>query len=104
MPTVGNRAQLFQVLQEGAASIRAFGVLKLGVFGSFARDTPTPQSDVDLFVEFIPGEKTLKNLLGLSRSLEALLGRKVELVTHGALNPYTGKYILEEVQYVPLAA
>jgi len=92
-----------RTLQEGTASIRAFGVLKLGVFGSFARDTPTPQSDVDLFVECIPGEKTLKNLLGLSRFLEALLGRKVELVTRGALNPYTGKYILEEVQYVSLA-
>ncbi len=104
MPGIGNRSQVFKVLQEGAASIRAFGVLELGVFGSFARDTPTPQSDVDLFVEFIPGEKTLKNLLGLSRFLEALLGRKVELVTRGALNPYTGKYILEEVQYVSLAA
>lgn len=76
----------------------------MGVFGSFARDTVTAQSDVDLFVEFIPEEKTLKNLVGLARYFETLLDRKVELVTLGALNPFIGKYILEEVQYVPLAA
>ena len=104
MPAVGNRAQLLQILQGNAASIQAFGVLKLGVFGSFARDTATPQSDVDLFVEFSAAKKTMKNLLGLSRFLEALLDRKVELVTPGSLKPYIGKYILEEVQYVPLAA
>ena len=104
MPVAENKTQLLRILQEGSSSIRSFGVLKLGVFGSFARDTVTAQSDVDLFVEFISEEKTLKNLLGLSRSLEALLGRKVELVTLGALNSFTGKYILEEVQYVPLAA
>jgi predicted nucleotidyltransferase len=46
----------------------------------------------------------LSNLVGLSRSLEQLLGRKVELVTPQALNPFTGKYILQEVQYVALAA
>lgn len=78
--------------------------MRLGVFGSFARDTPTPQSDVDLFVEFSTERKTLKDLLGLSRFLETLVGRKVELVTPASLNPFTGKYILEEVQYVPLAA
>ncbi len=104
MSAVENRAQLLEVLQGNSAAIQVFGVLRLGVFGSFARDTATPQSDVDLFVEFIPEGKTLKNLLGLSRYLETLLGRKVELVTPGSLNRFIGKYILEEVQYVPLAA
>ena len=93
-----------RTLQGNAIAIRNFGVLKLGVFGSFARDTATPQSDVDLFVEFGAEKKTLKNLLGLSRYLENLLGRKVELITPGSLNPFIGKYILEEVQYVALAA
>ncbi|MEO7082556.1 MAG: nucleotidyltransferase family protein [Flavobacteriales bacterium] len=104
MPAIGNRTELMQVLQGNATAIRDFGVLKLGVFGSFARDTATPQSDVDLFVEFGTEKKTLKNLLGLSRYLENLLGRKVELITPGSLNPFIGKYILEEVQYVALAA
>jgi hypothetical protein len=92
------------VLEANAAAIQAFGVARLGVFGSFARDTAVAQSDVDLFVEFAEGRKNLKNLVGLSRMLEDLLGRKVDLVTRASLDPFIGKYILEEVQYVALAA
>jgi predicted nucleotidyltransferase len=55
-------------------------------------------------VEFGTVQKTLKNLVGLARTLEQLVGRKVELVTPEALNPFIGKYILQEIQYVALAA
>ena len=104
MPKVRNKTELIQALQRNAQDIRSYGVDRLGVFGSFARDTATPESDVDLLVEFSAGSKTLKNLLGLARLLEDLLGRKVELVTPAALNAFTGRYILEEVQDVALAA
>lgn len=104
MPAVSTRAQLEQALQGHVGAIRAFGVERLGVFGSFARDEARADSDVDLFVEFAAGQKTLKNLVGLSRTLHELLGRKVELVTPAALNAFTGKYILQEVRYVALAA
>ncbi|MEX1131706.1 MAG: nucleotidyltransferase family protein [Flavobacteriales bacterium] len=99
-----NKAQLTEALQANAAEIQAFGVIRLGVFGSFARDTATADSDVDLFVDFDPDQKSLKNLVGLSRFLEGLLGRKVDLVTPASLNPFIGKHILQEVQYVSLAA
>lgn len=104
MASVLDKRQLMEVLQANVATIRSFGVRRLGVFGSFARDEAKPDSDVDLFVEVERDHKTLKNFLGLSRVLEELLGRKVELVTPEALNPYTGKYILQEVEYVALAA
>jgi predicted nucleotidyltransferase len=93
-----------EALRVHAMQIQAFGVTRLGVFGSFARDRATAQSDVDLFVVFAQEQKSLKNLVGLSRYLESLLERKVDLVTPEALNPFIGKYILQEVQYVPLAA
>ena len=104
MQSISSLQELIHTLQANATNIQAFGVVRLGVFGSFARDAATPQSDVDLFVEFAPERRTLKDLMGLSRYLEERLGRKVELVTPGALNPFTGKYILQEVQYVALAA
>lgn len=91
-------------LHADAAGIRAYGVSRLGLFGSFARDAAGPESDVDLLMEFRPGGKTLKNLVGLSRHLEALLGRKVELVTPASLNPFIGRHIVQEVEYVALAA
>lgn len=104
MPDLQNRAELVKALRANAVGIQAFCVERLGVFGSFARETATPQSDVDLFVEFAPERRTLKDLMGLSRYLEERLDRKVELVTPAALNAFTGKHILQEVQYVPLAA
>lgn len=104
MQSVSSLPELIHTLQANATGIRSFGVERLGVFGSFARDAATPQSDVDLFVEFAPERRTLKDLMGLSRYLEERLGRKVDLVTPGALNAFTGKYILQEVQYVALAA
>ena len=104
MPVVNDRTQLLHTLEAHGPLIRSFGVERLGLFGSFARDTATAKSDVDLYVEFDPGRKTLRNLVGLSRTLEQLVGRKVELVTPEALNPFIGKYILQEVQYVALAA
>lgn len=104
MGTVRNRRELIGMLEANATAIEAFGVTRLGVFGSFARDTAGADSDVDLIVEFAPDRKTLKALVSLSRHLESLLGRKVELVTPAALNPFTGKYILQEVRYVAFAA
>lgn len=104
MIAVRTKAELLHGLHANAAAIRSFGVVGLGLFGSFARDAADAQSDVDLLVEFAPERKTLKNLVGLARHLESALGRKVDLVTKAALNPYTGKYILEEVEHVALAA
>ncbi len=104
MSTVRNKSELLGLLRQRGSDIRAFGVERLGLFGSFARDEARVDSDVDLFVEFDPAQKTLKNLVGLSHFLQELLGRKVEIVTPGSLNRFTGKYITQEVEYVALAA
>jgi predicted nucleotidyltransferase len=84
--------------------LKGFGVERLGLFGSFVRGEAGAESDVDLFVEIELERKTLKNMVALSRFLHDLLGRKVELVTPASLNPFTGKHILNEVEYVAFAA
>ena len=104
MPTVTTKAELLRALHAETRVIRAFGVARLGLFGSFARDAASANSDVDLLVEFAPGSKTLKNLVGLARYLEGELGRKVELVTPESLNRFIGKHIVQEVEHVALAA
>ena len=71
---------------------RRFHVRRLEVFGSAARGDFDPRrSDVDFLVEFGPDPKaaSLKNYFGLRESLEALLGRPVDLVMPDAVkNPY----------------
>jgi len=72
---------------------RRFHVRRLDLFGSAARGDFDPErSDVDFLVEFDRGHPealSLKCYFGLKESLEALLGRPVDLVEPGAMrNPY----------------
>ena len=86
------------------AEIIAFGVKRLALFGSVRRDTAHPDSDVDLLVEFEPDQKTLAHLVDLGDLLEAVLGRRVELVTHEGLSPFLRPHILADAVDVVRAA
>jgi predicted nucleotidyltransferase len=65
---------------------RDFGVRRIALFGSTARDEARDDSDLDILVEFdvIP---TLDAFVGLKLFLEDHIGRKVDLVTPDALKP-----------------
>ncbi len=102
--TVGTREEIFQMLNDNRAQLQALRVKRLGLFGSFVRCEQRVDSDVDLLVEFESGQKTFDHFIALSFLLEDLLGRRVELVTHEALSPHLGPYILKEVEYVSFAA
>jgi predicted nucleotidyltransferase len=96
------KRDLFRRLTGESARIKAFGVRRLGVFGSFVRGEQHPGSDVDILVDFAPGRKSFDNFIGLAEFLEELLQRRVELVTREALSPYLGPRIAADVEYVPL--
>ena len=101
---VQTKQDILTVLSENHARIRALGVRRLGLFGSFVRGQQSKESDVDFLVEFEQGQKTFDNFMQLSFLLENILQRRVELMTPEALSPYIGPYILNEVEYVALAA
>ena len=61
-----------------------FGVARLALFGSTARDTAGPDSDVDVLVGF-DGPATSERYFGVQFYLEDLLGRSIDLVTEKAL-------------------
>ena len=92
--------EVIEILRANEASIRSYGVRRLGIFGSVVRGEHHAESDVDLLVEFQGGNKTFDNFIHLVFYLEELLGRKVELLTTDSLSPYIGPRILEEVEYV----
>lgn len=97
---VYTKSDLLARLQQLHAEFRSLGVKRLGLFGSFAREAQSADSDVDLLVEFEAGKKSFDNFMDLSVLLEETLRRQVELVTPEALSPYIGRHILEEVEYV----
>lgn len=96
--------RFLEQLEAHQADIRRFGVSRVGLFGSCARGEERAASDVDLLVHFEAGRKTLANLVELGDFLEALFGRRVELITPESLSPYFGPSILREVRYARLAA
>lgn len=74
-----------------AALCRRFGVARLEVFGSAVTGSFDPtRSDIDFLVEFDENQTGLfRRHFGLAEALEQLFGRKVDLVSSGALrNPY----------------
>lgn len=97
---VQTKERVLSLLAEHKDRIKALGVKKLGLFGSFAYEGQHAESDIDLLVEFEQDKKTFDNFIQLSFFLEDLFQRRVELVTPEALSPYIGPHILEEVEYV----
>jgi hypothetical protein len=61
-------------------------------------------SDIDLLIEFDAPAKTFDNFMALSFFLEDLFDQKVEIVTKESLSPYIGPHILNEIEYVTIAA
>ncbi|WP_157268327.1 nucleotidyltransferase family protein [Azohydromonas aeria] len=99
-----DRAQVMALLRQAEPRIRGFGVSRLALFGSVARGEARPGSDVDLLVEFGPGQKSFDRFMALTDFLEDLLGHPVEAVTTEALSPYIGPHILSEAADVLRAA
>jgi predicted nucleotidyltransferase len=76
---------------------RRYGVRELSLFGSAARGEARLDSDIDLLVEFLPeAEPGLLDHAGLMLDLEAVLGRKVDLVSKNALRPLLRDSILQD--------
>lgn len=99
---IQTKQDLIERLRQHRGDLRRLGVRRLGVFGSFRREEQHAESDIDLLVEFAPGEKTFDRYMALSFLLEDELGRPVELLTPEALSPYIGPHILRDVEYVPI--
>jgi predicted nucleotidyltransferase len=81
---------------------RRHHIRKLSFFGSVLRDDFTPQSDVDVLVEFEPGKVPGLAFFRMERELSKILGRKVDLNTPNFLSRYFRDEVLAEaqVQYV----
>jgi hypothetical protein len=86
---------------ELVARIRALGhgVRNIRVFGSFARGDATGTSDLDLLVDCIPGQGGFA-FVDFCEVVEALLGRRVDVVTAKSLHPLIRDRVL--AQAVPL--
>jgi predicted nucleotidyltransferase len=76
-----------------------YGILEIGVFGSFARDEAGEDSDVDIV--FQTHEPNLFRTARMKQELESLLARRVDVVRwREGLNPRLKRRIAREARYV----
>jgi hypothetical protein len=94
----------FQVSQDKiAAFCQQHHIHKLSLFGSILRDDFSPDSDVDVLVEFEPGKTPGLAIITLQQELSALFnGRTIDLRTPQELSRYIRDRVMAEalVQYV----
>ncbi|MEM7063303.1 MAG: nucleotidyltransferase family protein [Cyanobacteria bacterium P01_B01_bin.77] len=89
------KQQVLDLLQIHQERIEEFAVKSLSLFGSVARDEATPDSDVDLLVEF-QHPVGLFTLLSLKSFLEEILCCPVDLGTPNSLRPHLRDTVLGE--------
>lgn len=95
-----NREQALATLTASKPVLAArFGVTRLALFGSTARGTAGPDSDLDILVGF-EGPATSARYFGVQFYLEDLFGRPVDLVTEKALRAELRPFIEREAVHV----
>ena len=77
-PVITDQEILDLLQKEKAFLKREFGVLSIGLFGSYVKGTQGPESDVDLLVELT--EPRFDFLVGLQMYLESKIGKPIELI------------------------
>lgn len=88
-----------RMIEEDKNTIKRYGVNRLGVFGSHAKNEQNAESDIDILVEFEKGKKTFDNYMDLKFFLEGLFKRKVDLVIAETIKPDLKTNILRSVKY-----
>jgi predicted nucleotidyltransferase len=73
-------------------------IKRLALFGSVLREDFTPQSDIDILVEFEPDARIGLRFFTLEQDLSEILGRKVDLNTPGFLSNYFRDEVLAEAE------
>ncbi len=85
-----NKTKLYKAI---VSNLKKEGANRIAIFGSYARNQETRNSDVDLIVKF-PIKKSLLELVRIERELSENLGIKVELLTEKSISPLLIKNII----------
>jgi predicted nucleotidyltransferase len=90
------RNQLLERLRAAKPVLLAkYPIKSLALFGSVSRNEDRPGSDVDVLVEF--SQPVGMQFIRLGEELQALLGRKVDLVSRGGIKPGYYEAIREDL-------
>ncbi len=78
-----------------------FGIIKLGLFGSFSKGSTRADSDIDILIELKIGEEDVyRKKQQFKQQLENYFHRKIDIAREKYLSPLAKKTILDDVIYV----
>jgi uncharacterized protein len=96
-----NKKFILSTIKSNETEIFRYGIKSIGLFGSYARDEQTENSDIDILIDFEPEKENFDNYMAVYDIIERLFkNQRVEVVTKNGLSPYIGPKILNEVKYV----
>ena len=101
---MSRKSSVLSELEKKKEVLTKIGVSRIGLFGSIVREEDSPDSDIDILVDFAPQARKFNNFNQLCDVLDETFGDNYDLVTMTGLSPYTGERILSEVEYVPIAS
>jgi predicted nucleotidyltransferase len=85
--------------EEIAAICKRYHIRELSLFGSAARGEMTPDSDVDLLVDFEPEARIgLLELSAMTREFSHLIGRRADVAIKRALKPRVRPAVLSDAR------
>lgn len=94
-------AAILRALQAGGPRLRRLGVRHLSLFGSTARGTARPDSDVDLMVELDPRRKLdLLDYAGIVGEIQKLLPQRVDVARRDKLKPHVAPAAVRDEVHV----
>jgi uncharacterized protein len=95
------RDYILATIKTHKQDLSKFGILNIGLFGSYVRNEQSDKSDIDILIDFDPDKENFDNYMAVYDLIEELFkDKKIEIVTKNGLSPYIGPGILNEVVYV----
>lgn len=92
--------EIIQFLKENRSFIEdQFGVIRIGLFGSYVRGDAHENSDIDIAVE-LRDDHIFRNFFRLERYLKDHLKKEIDLGIEGTLKPFVKQRVMKEILYV----
>jgi len=78
---------------------KSFGVIRIGIFGSFVRGEQSVACDIDMVVEMDKDKKNIHSFLKLKRFLEIEMEREIDLGFEHSLRPAIKDKVIKQIIY-----
>ncbi len=94
------RAEILKILKQYKnENFKKYGIINLGIFGSYSKDIATDDSDIDIVIE--TQEPDIYKLVHIKDDLEKIFRKSVDIVRNREkMNPYLKKRIERDAHYV----